>query len=173
MAVRNMKYVEGAAQGVPAEPVHIEGLPDGSKEIGNGSVTTEKLANCAVTGEKMANGCVQAEAFQPGCVRAEALAESAVETGKIKNGAVTKEKLAGDVEIPEKYVLPAASTGALGGVKQVAAADTVSAADAKKAASESVSKAEFDAAVAVANECKSKYNAFIAAMKAAGMIAGS
>ena len=48
------------------------------------------------------------------------LAANAVETDNIKDGAVTAAKIASGV-IPEAYTLPAATTAALGGVKQAAA----------------------------------------------------
>ena len=48
------------------------------------------------------------------------LAANAVETDNIKDGAVTAAKIAPGV-IPEAYTLPAATTAALGGVKQAAA----------------------------------------------------
>lgn len=48
------------------------------------------------------------------------LAANAVEEDNIKDGAVTADKMASGV-IPNAYTLPAATTSALGGVKQAAA----------------------------------------------------
>ena len=54
------------------------------------------------------------------------LAANAVEADNIKDGIISAAKMASGV-IPDAYVLPAATTSALGGVKQAAAvADPVS-----------------------------------------------
>ena len=71
----------------------------------------------------------------------------------------------------EPGVTSAATASALGLVKQAAAVAPVAAADAAAAASETVSKAEFDAAVAVANETKKQLNALIASLAASGTLA--
>lgn len=71
----------------------------------------------------------------------------------------------------EPGVTSAATASALGLVKQAAAVAPVAAADAAAAASETVSKAEFDAAVAVANETKKQLNALIASLAASGALA--
>lgn len=69
------------------------------------------------------------------------------------------------------YVLPAATTSALGGVKKAATVAAVSAADATAAAGDTVTKAEFDAVVTLCNELKSKLNSALANMKSAGQFA--
>lgn len=68
----------------------------------------------------------------------------------------------------EAYVLPEAMRSAIGGVMKAGATEAVSAADAASAASETVTKAEFDAVVAVANACKAAVNDLIAKAQAAG-----
>lgn len=68
-------------------------------------------------GEIQAGGSTE---ISDGAVTHAKLAADAVETDNIKNAAVTAEKIAPGV-IPEAYVLPQASTSALGGVKQAAA----------------------------------------------------
>lgn len=55
------------------------------------------------------------------------LDDGSVTTSKLADGAVTSEKIASGV-IPEEYVLPAASSSALGGVKQGSAISDISAA---------------------------------------------
>lgn len=100
-----------------------------------------------------------------GSVTAAKLAANAVETAKVKDGAVTAPKLAAGV-------LPTNATASKAGlVKQAAAVAPVAAADAAAAAAETVTKAEFDKVVAVANEAKKQVNALIAAGKAAGWLA--
>jgi hypothetical protein len=72
----------------------------------------------------------------------------------------------------DDYVLPAATTSALGGVKQAATVASVSAADATSTAStETVDPTEFAAVVTLLNECKAKLNAVIANDKTAGQMA--
>lgn len=68
----------------------------------------------------------------------------------------------------EVYELPEATTAVLGGVRKAGATSIVSAADAAQAATETVTKAEFDAVVAVANACKAAVNDLIAKAQAAG-----
>lgn len=63
-------------------------------------------------------------------------ASNSITTDMLQDGAVTKAKIASGV-IPEAYTLPAATTGALGGVRQ--------AAHVASAAGENVTKAEFEA----------------------------
>ena len=75
-------------------------------------------------------------------------------------------------EVGEPYVLPAATTEAMGGVKKAATVAAVASADATSTAStETVSTAEFAAAVTLLNECKQKLNAVIANEKSAGQMA--
>lgn len=72
----------------------------------------------------------------------------------------------------EPYVLPAATTSALGGVKQAATVAAVSAADATSTASaETVDPTEFAAVVTLLNECKAKLNSLLANSKSAGQMA--
>lgn len=100
-----------------------------------------------------------------GSVTAAMLAADAVETAKIKNGAVTAAKLAAGV-------LPVNATAQKAGlVKQTTAVANVAAVDAAVAAAETVTKAEFDKVVAVANETKKQLNAALAALKAASIMA--
>lgn len=68
------------------------------------------------------------------------------------------------------YELPAASEGALGGVKKAATVATVSAADAG-AAGESYDQAAAQSAATLANANKAAINAILANLKAAGIMA--
>lgn len=80
----------------------------GSAEIADGSVTTVKLAAKAVTKEKIADGVIPTV---PGKASTSA------------DGLMSKEdkaKLDDVAANANNYTLPAATTGALGGVKQVA-----------------------------------------------------
>lgn len=89
----------------PQEPPASGG---GSAEISDGSVTTAKLAAKAVTKEKIADGVIPTV---PGKASTSA------------DGLMSKEdkaKLDGVAANANAYVLPAATTSALGGVKQVA-----------------------------------------------------
>lgn len=74
-------------------------------------------------------------------------------------------------ELPGGYTLPAATAAALGGVKQSSVTALVAAADAAAAAGETVTKAEFDKAVTLLNECKAKLNSVISADRASGQAA--
>ncbi len=76
------------------------------------------------------------------------VADGSVTTAKIADGAVTAAKMAPGV-IPEAYVLPAATSGALGGVKQASA----------------VADATDDAV--------STLNSLLASLRAAGILANS
>lgn len=78
------------------------------------------------------------------------IADGAVTTAKIADDAVTADKIADGV-IPEPYALPAATAGAIGGVKQ--------AAHVASAAGENVTAAEFEA--------------LLDALEAAGIVAAS
>lgn len=89
----------------PQEPPASGG---GSAEIADGSVTTVKLADNAVTAAKIADGIIPTV---PGKASTSA------------DGLMSKEdksKLDGVASGANAYVLPAATTSALGGVKQVA-----------------------------------------------------
>ena len=76
--------------------------------------------------------------------------DGSVTTAKIADGAVTAEKIASGV-IPEAYTLPAATSGAIGGVRQ--------ATHVASAAGENVTQAEFEA--------------LLDALEAAGIVAGA
>ena len=80
----------------------------GSAEIADGSVTTAKLAAKAVTKEKIADGVIPTV---PG--KASTSADGLMSKDD-------KSKLDGVANNANNYTLPAATTGALGGVKQVA-----------------------------------------------------
>lgn len=69
------------------------------------------------------------------------------------------------------YVLPAATTSALGGVKKASGVTAVSSADATAAAGEAPTKAEFDAVVTLCNELKTQLNDLISKNKSAGQMA--
>lgn len=69
------------------------------------------------------------------------------------------------------YTLKAATTSALGGVKQGTAVADVTSADSAAAAADAVTKAEFDAVVTELNETKKQFNAALAALRTAGVIA--
>lgn len=100
-----------------------------------------------------------------GSVTAAKLAADAVETAKIKDGAVAAVKL-------EAGLLPVNATAQKAGlVKKATTVANVASADATAAAAETVTKAEFDKLVAVANETKKQLNAALAALKAAGIMA--
>lgn len=95
----------------PQEPPASGG---GSVEISDGSVTTAKLAAKAVTKEKIADGVIPTV---PGKATAEA------------DGLMSKEdkaKLDGVASGANNYVLPAANTTTIGGVKQAAHVDGAS-----------------------------------------------
>ena len=64
-----------------------------------------------------------------------------------------------------------ATTTTAGLVKKASATEAVASADAAAAADETVTKPEFDAVVAVANECKAKLNDLITKAKSAGQMA--
>lgn len=85
----------------PQEPPASGG---GSSEIADGSVTTAKIAAKAVTKEKIADGVIPTV---PGKATTSA------------DGLMSKEDKA-KLDGLNNYTLPAATTGALGGVKQVA-----------------------------------------------------
>lgn len=65
----------------------------------------------------------------------------------------------------------AATVSAAGTVKKASATDAVSAANAAQAASSTVTKAEFDAVVALCNELKTKFNDHLTKAKSAGQMA--
>lgn len=72
----------------------------------------------------------------------------------------------------DPYVLPAATTSALGGVKKASSVASVAAADATSTASaETVDPTEFAAVVTLANELKAKLNSLLANSKSAGQMA--
>ena len=74
----------------------------------------------------------------------------------------------------EPYVLPAATTSTLGGVKMAANVADVSAANATTTASSAtVDPTEFAAVVTLANECKAKLNALLGALETAGVSSAS
>ena len=65
----------------------------------------------------------------------------------------------------------AATTTTAGIVKKASATNAVASPDATAAATETVTKAEFDAAVTLLNECKAQLNDLIAKAKTAGQMA--
>lgn len=107
-AVDDARHVEEVAvfdeDGTPLDP---PGSGEGAT-ISDGSVTTAKLAAKAVTKEKIADGVIPTV---PG------------KATSSTDGLMSKEdkaKLDGVANNANNYTLPAATTGALGGVKQVA-----------------------------------------------------
>ena len=110
-AVDDARHVEEVAvfdeDGTPLDP---PGSGEGAT-ISDGSVTTAKLAAKAVTKEKIADGVIPTV---PGKASTSA------------DGLMSKEdkaKLEGVAANANAYVLPAATTSALGGVKQAAHVD--------------------------------------------------
>lgn len=88
--------------------------------------------------------------------------DGSITTTKIADKAVSSSKIADGV-------LPAAATDQQAGLVKLAAnVPAVSAADAAAAASETVTKTEFDAVVTELNACKATLNALIAALAADG-----
>ena len=71
------------------------------------------------------------------------------------------------------YVLPAASSDALGGVKLASAVADVSATDASSAVSASYTQAEIQAIATLANANKAAVNGLLAALRASGSLASS
>lgn len=65
----------------------------------------------------------------------------------------------------------AATTSAAGVVKKASNTAEVASPDATSAASETVTKAEFDAVVTLLNECKAQLNDHLAKVKSAGQMA--
>lgn len=92
-------------------------------------------------------------------------------TNAMLAGGITADKLAAGV-IPTVPAAPGAATAAAAGlVKLAAVTPLVKAADPAQAAGEAPTKAEFDAAVALAVETKAELNALINSMRAAGQAA--
>ena len=104
--------------------------------------------------------------------------DNSITTAMLQANAVTNEKIAdGTIQAAKlaSGVIPTppgnASTAAEGVVKMATAVADVSAADATTAASgATVDPTEFAAAVALANECKAKLNALLAAERTAGQL---
>lgn len=71
------------------------------------------------------------------------------------------------------YTLPAATTAAIGGVKEAAVTPLVAAANATAAAGDAPTKAEFDALVTLANANKAAINSLINTARSAGQAASS
>lgn len=71
------------------------------------------------------------------------------------------------------YTLPAASAGALGGVKLASAVTDVAAADASTAVSGTYTQAEVQAIATLANANKAAVNGLLAALRASGALASS
>ena len=99
--------------GTPLDPP-----TSGGGDVADSSVTTGKIADDAVTAEKIADDAVTAEKIADGVIP--------VVPGKATtsaDGLMSKEdkaKLDGVANNANNYTLPAATTGALGGVKKVA-----------------------------------------------------
>ena len=78
-------------------------------------------------------------------------------------------------DLSDKPAIPtapsAATTTAAGLVKKSSGVSTVSAADAAAAASDTVTKSEFDAVVTLVNSCKAQINDLISKAKSAGQMA--
>lgn len=106
---------------------------------------------------------------------------NSITTAMLQANAVTNEKIAdGTIQAAklESGVIPTppgnATTATAGVVKMAAAVADVASADATSTGStETVSTTEFAAAVALANECKAKLNALLAAARAAGQLSAS
>lgn len=90
--------------------------------------------------------------------------------GGVKQGANVTIGSDGSISVAAPYVLPAAGSS-IGGVKKMTAVAKVASADATAAASETITKAEFDAVVALVNENKKQFNLLIDQEKAAGGMA--
>ena len=183
--VQRLHVVEDAASASQAvEHVVIDNLPSGGGTPAEGSITNAMLAG-GITADKLAAGVIPTVPAAP----TDDTLSGATDTGKkvmkaadaaaarTAIGAGTSSfsgsynDLANKPTIPGAYTLPAATTAALGGVKKAAAVASVASADAASAAAETVTKAEFDMVVAVANETKKQLNALLAAGKAAGFLA--
>lgn len=104
--------------------------------------------------------------------------DNTITTAMLQANSVTNEKIADGTIKAAKLasgVIPTppgnATTAATGVVKMATAVANVAAADATSTAStETVSTAEFAAAVTLLNECKSKLNALLAAERTAGQL---
>ena len=104
--------------------------------------------------------------------------DNTITTAMLQANAVTNEKIAdGTIQAAKlaSGVIPTppgnASTATAGVVKMASAVANVAAADATStASSETVSPAEFSAAVTLLNECKTKLNALLAAERTAGQL---
>lgn len=104
--------------------------------------------------------------------------DNTITTAMLQANAVTNEKIAdGTIQAAKlaSGVIPTppgnASTATAGVVKMATAVANVAAADATStASSETVSPAEFSAAVTLLNECKTKLNALLAAERTAGQL---
>lgn len=120
------------ASGKPVDPP-----TSGGGDVADSSVTTSKLANNAVTEPKIASNAVTTAKIADDAVTADKIADGVIPT--VPGNATTstaglmskedKAKLDGVANNANNYTLPAATTGALGGVKKVAhvadpAADT-------------------------------------------------
>lgn len=107
------------ASGEPVDPP-----TSGGGDVADSSVTTAKLANNAVTEPKIASNAVTTAKIADDAVTADKIADGVIPTvpGKATtsaDGLMSKEDKA-KLNGLNNYTLPAATTGALGGVKQVA-----------------------------------------------------
>lgn len=125
---------------------------------GSGAATVDTLGGATETGK----GLMKAESAE--AARAAIGAGTSSFSGSYND-------LSDKPSIPTAYKLPAATSSALGGVKQAAATASVASADAAAAAGDTVTKAEFDAVVTLLNEVKKQLNAHLSAAKAAGQMA--
>ena len=111
------------ASGEPLDPP-----TSGGGDVADSSVTTAKLANNAVTEPKIASNAVTTVKIADDAVTAAKIADGVIPVvpGKATtsaDGLMSKEdkaKLDGVANNANNYTLPAATTGALGGVKKVA-----------------------------------------------------
>lgn len=116
--VRNMKSVDSPSPNPIVEEVYIDGLPSGSPDISDGAVSTAKLADGSVTEAKIAENAVTAEKIADGVIPTVPGKATASSDGLMAKE--DKSKLDGVAANANAYALPAATTSALGGVKQAA-----------------------------------------------------
>ena len=125
----------------PGDGPYMEAYIDGEVGVGGEAATVDTLQGATETG------------------RAIMKAESA-EAARSAIGAGTSSFSGSYNDLSNKPTVPAAAD---------AVAD-VSAADAAAAAADTVTRAEFDAVVTLANEAKSKLNSLLAAMRTSGLL---
>lgn len=115
-----IEQVNAWLEGHPDATISISDGSIGSRKIAANAVTSSKIADDSITRSKMADGSVSTDELVDGSVATAKLADEAVTISKVKNGAIVTDKIANGAVTSDKLApdaIPIMSTTRVGAAK--------------------------------------------------------